>query len=413
MNPYAIFSLMGFLANLCLGVYILSKDAKSSLNRVFALFAFSLAFWAFGEFMWGNAPDIEQAFLWDKIAGFGYLFFPVFLLHFMLIFCKKEEILKRKITYIILYLPSFIFLYLLWNTNLMAQGMIKTYWGYTYVPGKLYWIFTLWMTVIFILYFYLCFQLYRKAKIRREKMQAKFAGIALLIPIVIGMLTDAFLPAIDIQVFRLAIISTTVMAILIIYAMQRYQLMTPGPEELFQGLVNIMNEPFVIINPEGTIRAINPVLNKLLGYNKEELTGKPLMVIFAGGKGLEELIKEVPITDYECIFLTKDGEEIPVSFSSSLIKNGEEELIDVIGIARDMRETRRLIQKEKELATATAVAETEKKRAGELEEAINELKKKNKELEDFHDLTVGRELKMKKMEEEMEELKKKLGEKGG
>ncbi|MFA4853025.1 MAG: PAS domain-containing protein [Bacteroidales bacterium] len=40
--------------------------------------------------------------------------------------------------------------------------------------------------------------------------------------------------------------------------------------------------------------------------------------------------------------------------------------------------------------------------------AEEDLKTRITELEDFHDLTVGRELKMKKMEEEMEELKKKI-----
>lgn len=40
--------------------------------------------------------------------------------------------------------------------------------------------------------------------------------------------------------------------------------------------------------------------------------------------------------------------------------------------------------------------------------AENNLKERIKELEDFHDLTVGRELKMKRMEEEITELKRKL-----
>lgn len=188
-------------------------------------------------------------------------------------------------------------------------------------------------------------------------MQTKFTGIALLIPMCIGIVTDAFLPLVGIQMFHLATTSTTAMAILIAYAMQRYQLMSPTVVELAESLVNITNEPFIIISPDGTIKAINPVLGKLLGYNEEELKGKPLMVIFAGhvhfkGKRLEELIKEELLIDYECIFLTKNGKEIPVSFSSSLMKDGEGELVGVIGIAQDMRETRLLIQKERELAEA-------------------------------------------------------------
>ncbi|MCG2718062.1 MAG: hypothetical protein L6408_04410, partial [Nanoarchaeota archaeon] len=64
-------------------------------------------------------------------------------------------------------------------------------------------------------------------------------------------------------------------------------------------------------------------------------------------------------------------------------------------------ELKRLQEKEKEVVA-------DKARAEEAEKYGKELEAKVKELEEFHDLAVGRELKMKKMEEEMEELKKRL-----
>jgi GAF domain-containing protein len=52
------------------------------------------------------------------------------------------------------------------------------------------------------------------------------------------------------------------------------------------------------------------------------------------------------------------------------------------------------------------------KSRSELEKTRDDLERKVKELEEFHELVVGRELKMKQMEREIESLRAKLEEKG-
>jgi signal transduction histidine kinase len=58
----------------------------------------------------------------------------------------------------------------------------------------------------------------------------------------------------------------------------------------------------------------------------------------------------------------------------SLLKDDVGELIGIVCIAKDMRETKRLMQKEKDLAVAAAAAEVERRRASELEKLNQELK---------------------------------------
>jgi hypothetical protein len=67
------------------------------------------------------------------------------------------------------------------------------------------------------------------------------------------------------------------------------------------------------------------------------------------------------------------------------------------------------MQKEKELAAAAAEAAAEKKRAAELERAYKELREKSERLERFHKVTVGREMEMVKLKEEINSLLEKLG----
>ena len=85
-------------------------------------------------------------------------------------------------------------------------------------------------------------------------------------------------------------------------------------------------------------------------------------------------------------YLTRTGEEIPVSFSGSVMRDKDGELIGIVGIARDMREIKRLMQKEKELAAA------ERKRADELKQVEEELRRTNAELKVYAD-TVSHDLK--------------------
>lgn len=74
-----------------------------------------------------------------------------------------------------------------------------------------------------------------------------------------------------------------------------------------------------------------------------------------------------------------------------------------------MRELNRLIQKEKELAAATAAAETERKKVAELEKAYKDLSEKTQNLERFQKITIGREIEMVKLKEEVNSLLEKTG----
>ena len=80
-------------------------------------------------------------------------------------------------------------------------------------------------------------------------------------------------------------------------------------------------------------------------------------------------------------------------------------------MAKSLKERTENLQvtQEKNLATAVAVAEKEKKRSQELKEAYQELQEKTERLEDFQEITVGRELEMLKLMEEVNDLRQEQG----
>ena len=116
---------------------------------------------------------------------------------------------------------------------------------------------------------------------------------------------------------------------------------------------------------------------------------------------MKEIIEKGSAKPIEMMSGTKDGREFPCSFTASLIKDAEGNPQNLVAVIRDITELKRAEEKRIE-------AEKKAARAEEAEKYSRDLEAKVKELEEFHDLAVGRELKMKKMEEELEELKKKL-----
>ncbi|MBU4184844.1 MAG: response regulator [Proteobacteria bacterium] len=173
-------------------------------------------------------------------------------------------------------------------------------------------------------------------------------------------------------------------------------------ESIIQNLLDTL----VVVDAEGKIQTVNPATCDLLGYTEQELIGQPIDIIFAAdtlfkGTRMKELIEEGSVREYDMTYQTKSGEKIPVCFSGSVMYETrgqksedrgqrtdetrdtkyERRIIGIVGIARDMREIKRLMQKEKELAAAAAAAAaTEKKRAAELEKAYSELKETQAQL---------------------------------
>lgn len=91
--------------------------------------------------------------------------------------------------------------------------------------------------------------------------------------------------------------------------------------------------------------------------------------------GLNKLIEMGVVKDIEMYYKAKTGEAIPVSFSGSVMRDRQGKLIGIVCIAHDMRQIKRLMEKEQELtARATEAAEAEHRRAVELEKAYRELK---------------------------------------
>jgi PAS domain S-box-containing protein len=157
-------------------------------------------------------------------------------------------------------------------------------------------------------------------------------------------------------------------------------------------ILNSAGEGILGLDTEGKHTFVNPSAAKMLGYAVEELIGRPSHKIWHHTK-----INGRPYPETECsiyasfkdgsihsardeVFWRKDGTSFRVSYiSTPIVEDGR--LVGAVVAFRDI---------------------TEHKKAEE------EIKKRIKELEEFYDMAVGRELRMKGLKEEIEELKEEL-----
>jgi len=410
MNLFITLPIISMTINFSLGLYLLYENWKSSLNRILVLIFFTFVFWALGEVGMRLASSAEKARFWQNFSGFGWLFIGSLLLHFMLIYSKKKKILRNKLTYFVLYTPPIVFLYLAWNTNFIFQSVAKFSLGYYDIPGTKFLFLVAYLEIYFLLALYLCWQVYKKSSRMQEKKQAKCIFIGSLFPIMVGSITDVILPIWGIPVIGLAATLNSILAVSIVYAIQKYKLMGISPQLAAEKIVTSMRDSLVVVNPDGTIAMVNKATEDLLEYKEREMIGRPLETLFEEDeKKLGNLLKDETIENLRVKCLTRDKKTIPISLSSSDVRDKYGDLIGRIIVAKDMREIENLIV---ELEKArNNLEERVKEKTRQLEKSRNELILKLEELEKWRRVTVEREEKMIQLKEETEELKEKLKEK--
>jgi two-component system NtrC family sensor kinase len=156
-----------------------------------------------------------------------------------------------------------------------------------------------------------------------------------------------------------------------------------------ENIIRSMKDSLIVSDSDGRVVLINPATTELLGYG-EEIKGRLFSAICIEDaqegstfcKDWRERLKEEGfVKNQEAVYKTKFGEEIPVSFSGSLLKDRKAEVVGFVCVAKDMREIKRHIERERMLAMeASKSAEAAKKRAEELYNAYQELKKTQAQL---------------------------------
>jgi PAS domain S-box-containing protein len=350
ISGFAFLSLVASVISIFLGLSVYLLNRKSLVNKIFLLVLVFNSYWAFSRFMMYQANDLETATLWTKIL-FLWPFLITLMVHFTLVF-TESDLLKRKVTYAVLYLPAAAFSIIDLTTNLISSSPILEPWGYseTYPFGS--WICHadgVWAAAMGVTVIALFISYYLRVSDETRKQQTKYVGLGFSIPVVISIIVDSAFPMLGIQFPSLGSISGALLSGFVAYAIWKYDLFTLNPAVAAENIVSTMPDSLVLVNPDGSILRVNQPLLDLLSYRENELIGKPLWQLFLEKDEGTKLLGELPlireIRNREAKLLSKSGLEKAVSVSCSVVKDKRGQDVGVNCIIHDVTEQKEMGQR--------------------------------------------------------------------
>jgi diguanylate cyclase (GGDEF)-like protein/PAS domain S-box-containing protein len=108
-----------------------------------------------------------------------------------------------------------------------------------------------------------------------------------------------------------------------------------------------MPDGVMLVNMSGEIIYVNKACEKMLGYKANELVGISAFKLptYSRSKDrvkarqyLKNVIQESSVTPIDMIALTKDGKEIPISFTASIIRDAQNNPKTLVAVIRDISE---------------------------------------------------------------------------
>ncbi len=111
-------------------------------------------------------------------------------------------------------------------------------------------------------------------------------------------------------------------------------------------IIDSMSDLLIVGSSDGIIELVNPAVLDLLKYDESELVGKPVSRIFYNQRQsqnsiLEDILSRKTPSNMETTYLAKDGCQIPVLFSGSVLQGKDNAAEGIVYLALDITERKR------------------------------------------------------------------------
>jgi diguanylate cyclase (GGDEF)-like protein/PAS domain S-box-containing protein len=324
------------------GVYAYIKDRKSELNNVYMLLCASHSIWAAASLVKTQALDLQIISRWSIIEYGALCGIAALVMHFAVIITKGGSII-RKVRYIFIYSPSIILFVYRWIFYGRRNYLRVTFHSFFSECFFLYHVSYTMAALILVWLWGI------KSQSMRVKKQAAIIVLTGCIAFILSSVNqiaafffrDYNIPQIPYVFFLIATMG-------ILYAMIKYKFMCPSALITAEDILQNVRDLIILADTEGKIIRINERVEKLLGYEREELLGRHLKKLFAEedcelAAGLESDSSE-KIYYIDKYLKTKEGITIPVDIHLSSIRDSCGDTAGMVLVGRDKRILRQLQQ---------------------------------------------------------------------
>lgn len=229
---------VSFILYAAFGIYILFLNPKETSNRLFGLICVSLCIWSFGFSMQNFSATETEALYWGKLSAIGWGSFYALILHYSLSLAKKTSLLQT----VLIYLPAVISIYFF---SFSPDADTR----YTYFPAPFGWtdiysktphlsdlpsnFFNLYFIIFSVAAITAILRFTIKTDDATEKQQGSMIGIAFLLLLITGILSDRLLFfAFDLLFPQSVILGMLIPISIMFHAMQKYGFMQPESSDV-------------------------------------------------------------------------------------------------------------------------------------------------------------------------------------
>lgn len=232
---YAVYSIMFLLASFCyilLGVYVWTLNPKQSLNRLFFACCLSLSIWAYAFSIANGATSYEISFFWHRVSVLGWGLLYSVLLHYFLVLTERGNLLKKPITYLLLYGPALVnvFIYGVYTPSAAVEFELvqrSAGWANQSANGFFDWFFYIYY-ISFSVASIILLWIWDFMRIDENKKRvAKLVSLSFAISVILGTITDV-IPRLFVQDVKpqLGVIFAIIPITTIFFAVKKHGFMT-------------------------------------------------------------------------------------------------------------------------------------------------------------------------------------------
>jgi len=322
-------------------------------NRLAATLLGGASFWALCEVAWNSAPNPESALFWMRLSIPSWIFIGPVVLHIVLATLPRPRPIHTRLMKV-LYAVSATFLVVGLTTGGLIEEAIPTSWGNGYRVGPLYTGFYLTTMIGVIPGIATALSTYRGIESQRDRTQRPYLLIGVLPPILVASLTDVVLPIVGIQVPRLGSTSFAVLGVVAAANLIWYGHSFLSPGSFADEILATLSDGVALLQDSNRIRMANPAIERISGYSQAELSGMNLQEILTNSLTNDRPDYEIGL---ETKLIRKDGERVPVSVATSILRDRQGIPIGLVAVVRDLREVYELRHRLVTSARLAAVGE--------------------------------------------------------
>ncbi|MFW0837890.1 MAG: ATP-binding protein [Candidatus Komeilibacteria bacterium] len=202
-----------------LGIFVLFKDVRSGVNRIFFLFTLAATVWLYGTYKLFTVAVSTDIIFWDRFIYTGITIVPALGYHFSLLVTRQRD---RRSVIILAYVWA-IFFFIISRTPYFVDGVFIYNWGAHTRAQFWHHIFLAYFAIFFSILFYNIYHFSHHTTSGRERVQARYMLAAFGILIGIGSL--GFLPAYGISIYPFAYVSGVLFVVILAYAIIKHRFM--------------------------------------------------------------------------------------------------------------------------------------------------------------------------------------------